>query len=83
MTDLQILRSALMDEIARTKRGVSNAEEVATITKAANAISETYKVELTAARLLLDAQELGLQTLPIKVFEQTDKQLIDFKAKDG
>ena len=38
MTELQILRNALFDEIARVKRGTANAEDTKNIISASNAI---------------------------------------------
>ena len=85
MTELQILRNALFDEIARVKRGTSNAEDTKNIISASNAIVQTYNTELKAVELMIKVQESGadLKGVEVKVFEDDkEKNLIDYKAKD-
>lgn len=83
MTEMQILRNALFDEIARVKRGTTSLEDTHAIVKTANAIIATYNTELKAAELLIDAQTLGADTVKISIFnEDTEKKFIDYKAKD-
>ena len=83
MTEIQILRNALFDEIARVKRGTTSYEDTHAIVKTANAIIATYNVELKAAEIMIEAQTLGANTPEIKIFNQDeDKRPIDYKAKD-
>ena len=85
MTELQILRNALFDEIARVKRGTANAEDTKNIISASNAIVQTYNTELKAVELMIKVQESGadLKGVEVKVFEDDkEKNLIDYKAKD-
>lgn len=84
MTEIQILRNALFDEIARVKRGTANLEDTNAIVKTANAIISTYNIELKAAELLIEGQSMGADVTEIKIFdEESDKKLIDYKAKDN
>ena len=85
MTELQILRNALFDEIARVKRGTANTEDTKNIISASNAIVQTYNTELKAVELMIKVQESGadLKGVEVKVFEDDkEKNLIDYKAKD-
>ena len=86
MTELQILRAALFDEIARTKRGTANAEDTKNIISASNAIVQTYNTELKAVELMVKVQESGADLKGvevIKVFEDDNsKNLLDYKAQD-
>ena len=85
MTELQILRAALFDEIARTKRGTANEEDTKNIISASNAIVQTYNTELKAVELMVKVQESGadLKGVEVKVFEDDNsKNLLDYKAKD-
>lgn len=84
MTEIQILRNALFDEIARVKRGTSSLEDTNAIVKTANAIIATYNTELKAAELLIQGQSMGAEVKEIKIFdEDSDKKVIDYKAKDN
>ena len=84
MTEIQILRNALFDEIARVKRGTADLEDTHAIVKTANAIIATYNTELKAAELLIQGQSMGAEVKEIKIFdEDSDKQLIDYKAKNN
>ena len=85
MTELQILRNALFDEIARVKRGTANTEDTKLIIASANAITQTYNTELKACETMIKAQELGfdLRDISIGIFkEDEDKKVIDYKAND-
>lgn len=85
MTEMQILRNALFDEIARVKRGTANAEDTKLIIASANAITQTYNTELKACDTMIKAKELGfdLKEVSVKIFqEDEDKNLIDYKAGD-
>lgn len=85
MTEMQILRNALFDEIARVKRGTANAEDTKLIIASANAITQTYNTELKACDTIIKAKELGvdLKDISVKIFqEDKDKKVIDYKAND-
>ena len=66
MTEMQILRNALFDEIARVKRGTANTEDTKMIIASANAITQTYNTELKACDTMIRAKELGFDpnTIP-------------------
>ena len=84
MTELQILRAALFDEITRLKRGTAIAEDTKLIIASANAITQSYNTELKACELTIKAYELGGSIPDIKIFtEDKEKNLIDYKAKDA
>ena len=85
MTEMQILRNALFDEIARVKRGTVNADDTKMIIASANAITQTYNTELKACDTMIRAKELGfdLKDISVNIFKEDDsKKLIDYKAKD-
>lgn len=84
MTEMQILRNALFDEIARTKRGTANLEDTKVIIAAANAITQTYNTELKACEVMIKSQETGanLKGVEVNIFKEDDKKVIDYKAKD-
>lgn len=85
MTEMQILRNALFDEIARVKRGTANADDTKMIIASANAITQTYNTELKACDAMIRAKELGfsLKDISVNIFkEDDDKKLIDYKAND-
>ena len=85
MTEMQILRNALFDEIARVKRGTANADDTKMIIASANAITQTYNAELKACDTMIRAKELGfdLKDISVNIFkEDDDKKLIDYKAND-
>lgn len=72
MTDLEILRASMFDEIARLKRGTTTAQEAMTICKLANTIVSTYNTELKAIETMCKVQELGADTPAIRVFNESD-----------
>lgn len=81
MTELQILRNSLFDEIARIKRGTADINESHTIVKCANAIISTYNTELKAVDLL--SRTADTNTVELMIFnDDTEKNLLDYKAKD-
>lgn len=84
MTDLQILRASLFDEIARVKRGTALLEDTKSIIASANAITQSYNTELKACEIMLKAQELGGNLPDIQIFnEVSTENIIEYKAKDG
>ena len=85
MTEMQILRNALFDEIARVKRGTANTNNTKLIITNTNTITQTYNTELKACDTMIRAEELGfdLKDISINIFkEDDDKKLIDYKAND-
>jgi len=81
MTELQILRNSLFDEISRLKRGTAKLDETHAIVKCANSIISTYQTELKAVDLLTRTADSNVTEL--KIFtEDTEKNLLDYKAID-
>lgn len=81
MTELQILRSSLFDEISRIKRGTSTKDDVDGITKISNAIIQSYNTEIKAFSMIMEAQERGLKTVDVKIFNDSEIQKIDMVSK--
>lgn len=75
MTELQILRQALFDEISRVKRGTSSMDDVMAITKLSNAVIQSYNTEIKGFGLMLQAQEKGANAIPLEIFSQTTLEL--------
>lgn len=48
MTEMQILRNALFDEISRIKRGTTTQQDVISLTKVSNTIIQSYNTEIKA-----------------------------------
>ena len=83
MTELEILKNSVFDEIARIKRGTANLEDSAMIMKAANVICAICNVQLKAADLIIESQNLGAELPEISIFKEDEtKNMIDYKAKD-
>ena len=82
MTDLQILRAALFDEVKRIKRGTSSETETKQLVSASNTIINTFNTELKGAELLIKAQENGFNTEQIKIFENSERNSIDYKVSE-
>lgn len=81
MTEMQILRNALFDEITRIKRGTTTQQDVISLTKVSNTIIQSYNTEIKAGQLLLLAQEKGSNTIPVTIFKDSDLKVIT-KAED-
>ena len=81
MTELQILRNALFDEIGRIKRGTSTQEDVVSLAKISNCIIQSYNTELKATSLLITAKEKSFDTIEVKVFDDSPLQ-IETKGRD-
>lgn len=84
MTDLQILRNALFDELSRVKRGTSTTEDTKAVVSIANQVNQSYLVELKATQIMMDSQEKGIviDKLNFKVFEKSDKVQKDYINSD-
>ena len=80
MTELQILRNALFDEIKRIKRGTADLEETKAIVSTSNAIISTYNTELKGAEVIMKASEVGADAKVVKVFDNTDKNQIEYQC---
>ena len=76
MTEMQILRNALFDEITRIKRGTTTQQDVISLTKVSNTIIQSYNTEIKAGQLLLLAQEKGSTTIPVSIFNDSDLKVI-------
>lgn len=81
MTELQILRNSLFDEIARIKRGTADLNDTHAIVKCANAVISTYNTELKAVDLLSRTADSNVTEL--KIFsEDTEKNILDYKGSE-
>lgn len=81
MTEIQILRNALFDEVSRIKRGTTTQQDVISLTKVSNTIIQSYNTEIKAAHLLLLAQEKGNSTVTVSIFNDSNLE-ITTKADD-
>lgn len=72
MTEMQILRTALFDEITRIKRGTTTQQDVINLTKVSNCIINSYNTEIKAANLLLLAQEKGSEAKELAIFKDSN-----------
>ena len=82
MTELQILRNALFDELKRAKQGTTTSEDTKQIVSISNAVIQSFNTELKAFELLCKAQEVGTDTKMVQIFNNDDKKVIDYIAKD-
>lgn len=82
MTDLQILRAALFDEVKRIKRGTAVSEETQALVSTSNTIINSFNTELKGAELLIKAQENGFDTKQVKIFNDSEEKVIDYKVKE-
>jgi hypothetical protein len=81
MTELQILRNSLFDEISRIKRGTADIQDSHTIVKLANTVISTYNTELKAIDLLNRTAESN--ATEVKIFhDDLEKKMIDYVADD-
>ena len=78
MTEMQILRNSLFDEIKRIKNGRADLDESHAIVKVSNCIINTYNTEIKAVSALIEAQDRGLEQETVKVFNSTDKNTIEY-----
>jgi hypothetical protein len=82
MTELQILRNSLFDEISRLKRGTADLNDTNAIVKCANAIISTYNTELKAVDLL--SRTADTNVVELKIFnDDTEKNILDYKGVDN
>ena len=79
MTELQILRNSLFDEISRIKRGKSDLEESLMVVKVANAITNTYNTEIKGFNSIVEAREKGMDAKDVKIFDDTEKEKLTHK----
>lgn len=82
MTELQILRNSLFDELSRIKRGSTTMEDTKSVVSVGNSIIQTFNTELKSAELVIKAKELGVDTKAVEIFKDSDKEALDYKAKD-
>ena len=81
MTELQILRNSLFDEITRLKRGTTTPNDSMAIVKVANAIISSYNTELKAISTLIQASEHTIAVPELKIFtEDIHKNAINYAA---
>lgn len=80
MTELQILRNALFDEISRLKRKTTKPEESLAIVKTANAIVSTYNTELKALSLIIAAEQTAATVPELNIFKEDDKNELDYRV---
>ena len=80
MTELQILRNSLFDEITRLKRGTTTPNDSLAIVKVANAIISSYNTELKAISTLVQAAEYSVTVPELKIFIEDTKNVIDYTA---
>lgn len=74
MTELQILRGALFDEISRVKRGTTTVEDVNSIAKLSNSIIQSYNTEIKGFEMLLKAKENSID-VPVLIFQESNNKI--------
>lgn len=74
ITEMQILRNSLFDELSRLKSGKTNAEDSGAVVKVANSIISTYNTELKAVSVLMEAEERGYNQKQIDIFDDTSME---------
>lgn len=79
MTDMEILRNSLFDEIQRLKRGTSTPEESNALCKVANSIISTYDTELKSIDTMIRVQEAGANVPQLKTFKDNSDNEIEHK----
>jgi len=79
MNEMQILRNALFDEISKIKKGNADLDESQAIVKVSNAIISTYNTEIKAVNTLIDSRDKAIETPSISIFNDTDKNVLDYK----
>jgi len=79
MTDMQVLRNSLFDELSRLKRGTSTAEEANAVVKISNSIVSTYNTEIKAVETITNAHDKGYHNQELELFEDTDKEPSEIK----
>ena len=84
MTEMQILRKVLFEEIEKTRNGTADLVNTRVLIAASNAITQTYNTELKACEVMIKSQETGanLKGVEVNIFKEDDKKVIDYKAKD-
>lgn len=60
MTEMQILRKVLFEEIEKTRNGTADLVNTRVLIAASNAITQTYNTELKARELLMQEMNEGL-----------------------
>lgn len=80
MTDMEILRQSMFDEISRLKRGTSTVEEAMAICKLGNSIVSTYMTEIKGVETMIKVQELGAEVPKIKILEES-KENVQYLSK--
>ena len=59
MTEMQILRKVLFEEIEKTRNGTADLVNTRVLIAASNAITQTYNTELKARELLMQGMNEG------------------------
>lgn len=80
LTQMQILRNSLFDELARLKSGDTTPEESNAVVKVSNSIISTFNTELKAVNTLMEAEERGYNQKQIQMFDDVDFEPAEIKA---
>ena len=80
LTQMQILRNSLFDELARLKSGDTTPEESNAVVKVSNSIISTFNTELKAVNTLMEAEERGYNHKQIQMFDDVDFEPAEIKA---
>lgn len=67
MTEMQILRKVLFEEIEKTRNGTADLVNTRVLIAASNAITQTYNTELKARELLMQEMNEGFMFEGIEV----------------
>ena len=73
MTEMQILRKVLFEEIEKTRNGTADLVNTRVLIAASNAITQTYNTEIKARELLMQEMNEGLIFEGIKIGRTSKK----------
>lgn len=80
LTQMQILRNSLFDELSRLKSGRTTPDDSLAVVKVANSIISTFNTEFKAVSVLMEAEERGYKDKQIQIFEDTEFEPNEIKA---
>lgn len=73
MTEMQILRKVLFEEIEKTRNGTADLVNTRVLIAASNAITQTYNTEIKARELLMQEMNEGLTFEGIEIGRTSKK----------
>jgi len=80
ITNMEILRNSLFDELSRLKSGDTTPDDSNAVVKVANSIINTYNTELKAISCLMEAEERGFKSKGLEIFSDTELEPSKIKS---